>query len=173
MKKGVFLLLGSNQGDPMTRLAEAATKIAEIAGKIRAASAVYRTEAWGLQHQPDFYNQVLWIETSHTSQTLLNELLAIEESMGRVRLQKWGPRIIDIDLLFYDQQVIDVPGLQLPHPGIPHRKFTLLPLSEVAPDFIHPVSGKNIRTLLEECTDPLRVEKVAPSHNAADGASKA
>lgn len=160
MKKGVFLLLGSNQGDPPGRLAEAAKKIEENAGKILVASAVYRTEAWGVQHQPDFYNQVLRIETSYSPQMLLNQLLAIEESMGRVRRQKWGPRIIDIDLLFYDQQVIDVPGLQLPHPGIPHRKFTLLPLFELAPDFIHPVSGKRIRMLLEECADPLRVERV-------------
>lgn len=173
MKKGVFLLLGSNQGDPVRRLAEAAKKIEETAGKIHGTSAVYRTEAWGVQDQPDFYNQVLRIETSHSSQTLLRELLAIEKSMGRVRLQKWGPRIIDIDLLFYDQQVMDVPGLQLPHPGIPQRKFTLLPLFEVAPDFIHPVSGKSIRTLLEECADPLRVEKVAPDPTVNEGNSEA
>lgn len=160
MKTGVFLLTGSNQGNRAGRLAEAAKKIEETAGKILAASAVYRTEAWGLQHQPDFYNQVLRIETSHRPQMLLNQLLAIEKSMGRVRVKKWGPRIIDIDLLFYDQEMLDIPGLQLPHPGIPQRKFTLLPLFELAPDFIHPVSGKSIRTLLEECTDPLVAERV-------------
>ena len=160
MTKGVFLLLGSNQGNPQSRLDEAIKRIEETAGQILQASAVYRTEAWGLMDQPDFYNQVIRIETSHSSQSLLKEILAIEQSMGRVRLQKWGPRIIDIDLLFYDQEIIDVPGLRLPHPGIPERKFTLLPLFELAPDFIHPVTGKRIRTLLKECADPLRVEKV-------------
>lgn len=152
--------MGSNEGNRAGRLAEAAKKIEETAGKILSSSAVYRTEAWGLKHQPDFYNQVLRIETFHRPKMLLTQLLAIEKSMGRVRVKKWGPRIIDIDLLFYDQEVLDTPELQLPHPGIPHRKFTLLPLCEVAPDFVHPVSGKTIRTLLEECTDPLGVERV-------------
>lgn len=161
MKNGIFLLLGSNQGNPADRLADAAERIGQNAGRILTRSSLYRTEAWGMQDQPEFYNQVLKVQSSWNPQRLLEKLLAIEESMGRVRVQKWGPRIIDIDLLFYHQRVIDTPDLQVPHPGIPQRKFTLLPLSEIAPDFVHPVSGKSIATLLKECRDPLLVERVA------------
>jgi 2-amino-4-hydroxy-6-hydroxymethyldihydropteridine diphosphokinase len=90
----------------------------------------------------------------------LEKILRIETAMGRIRKEKWGPRVIDIDLLFYGNEVINSPALQLPHPGIPARKFTLLPLSEIAPDLRHPLSNKSIATLLTECPDPLRVEKV-------------
>lgn len=160
MNSGIFLLLGSNEGQASDNLAEAAERIAKVAGRIVERSSVYQTAAWGMVNQPDFLNQVLKIESPWNAEVLLEKLLDIERSMGRVRANKWGPRIIDIDLLFYGQQVINTPFLRIPHPGIPERRFTLLPLTEIAPDLIHPLSRKSIATLLEECGDVLRVDRL-------------
>lgn len=160
MKDRIFLLLGSNQDHPLQRLAEAVDRIGQQCGEVLEQSSVYRTAAWGLEQQPDFYNQVIEIATTHSPQALLEKILDIERDMGRVRGQKWGPRIIDIDLLFYGDLIMITPTLQLPHPGIPERRFTLIPFREIAPAFRHPVSGKSAVTMLNECTDTLRVEKV-------------
>lgn len=157
MNRGIFLLLGSNQRNPVDRLAEAAERIEKEAGKIVARSSVYRTAAWGVEAQPDFFNQVVEIESPQGPDDLMKKLLAIERAMGRVRVEKWGPRIIDIDILFYGEQVISNDSLSVPHPGIPDRKFTLLPLSQIAPGLLHPVLKKTIVTLLRECRDPLSV----------------
>ena len=159
MNSGIFLLLGSNQGKPLGKLAEAAERIEKDAGRIVARSSVYKTAAWGVEDQPDFYNQVLQIESAWSPEELMKKLLKIEQAMGRVRAEKWGPRIIDIDVLFYGQQVISTASLTVPHPGIPDRKFALLPLAQIAPGLVHPVLGKTIATLLRECTDALSVEK--------------
>ncbi|MEX1240718.1 MAG: 2-amino-4-hydroxy-6-hydroxymethyldihydropteridine diphosphokinase, partial [Cyclobacteriaceae bacterium] len=117
MNSGIFLLLGSNQGHPPDKLAEAAERIEKDGGRIVARSFVYRTAAWGLEAQPDFYNQVLQIESPWGPDELMRKLLTIEREMGRVRVEKWGPRIIDIDILFYGQQVISSASLTVPHPG--------------------------------------------------------
>ncbi|MEX2232823.1 MAG: 2-amino-4-hydroxy-6-hydroxymethyldihydropteridine diphosphokinase [Cyclobacteriaceae bacterium] len=161
MNKGIFLLLGSNQGQPAENLARASERIEKDAGKILTRSSVYKSAAWGIEDQPDFYNQVLEIESPHSPELLLEKLLDIEKEMGRIRLRKWGPRLIDIDLLFYGQQVRTAAALHLPHPGIPERRFTLLPLAEIAAGFVHPISKKTITTMLEECEDHLRVERVS------------
>lgn len=160
MNNGIFLLLGSNQGQPLNNLREASIRIGEAAGKIGNRSAVYKSAAWGFSRQPDFYNQVLQIASGHSPERLLEIILNIEQEMGRIRTQKWGPRLIDIDLLFYGKEVRNTPSLQIPHPGIPQRRFTLVPLAEIAGALLHPVSKKSIATLLAECTDTLRVEKV-------------
>ena len=159
MNRGIFLLLGSNQGHPSAMLAEAAERIGKETGRIVARSDVYRSAAWGMQDQPDFYNQVLQTESPLDADDLLKKLLAIERAMGRVRAEKWGPRIIDIDILFYGEQVVNTSSLTVPHPGIADRKFTLLPLSQIAPDLVHPVLKKTIATLLRECPDPLDVNR--------------
>lgn len=157
MNDGIFLLLGSNQGDTLHNLAEAARRIGEEAGTIVARSSIYRTAAWGVPDQPDFHNQVLEIRSKYAPALLLEKLLAIEEEMGRVRGKKWGPRVIDIDILFFGRQVVNTDTLRIPHPGIPGRRFTLVPLAEIAPGLLHPLLHKTITTLLEECTDSLTV----------------
>lgn len=160
MNEGIFLLLGSNQGQPAARLREALEYIQYDAGRLLAQSAFYKSAAWGVEDQPDFYNQVVQIASAHSPETLLEKLLAIERAMGRVRNDKWGPRIIDIDLLLYGAEMRNTSFLQLPHPGIAQRRFTLLPLAEIAGELVHPVLNKTISALLEECADRLWVAKV-------------
>jgi 2-amino-4-hydroxy-6-hydroxymethyldihydropteridine diphosphokinase len=160
MNYSIFLLLGSNQGDAARNLAVARENIEKQAGQIVAASALYRSAAWGLEQQPDFLNQVVAISSSHSPEYLLEMLLDIEKQMGRTRVLKWGPRLIDIDILFYGSETRDSPDLSIPHPGIPQRRFTLVPLAEIAPDFIHPSLKKSVARLLKECDDPLVVERV-------------
>jgi 2-amino-4-hydroxy-6-hydroxymethyldihydropteridine diphosphokinase len=160
MNDGIFLLLGSNEGHPRANLAEAAERIEKDAGVILKRSSLYESAAWGMEAQPDFCNQVVEISSSHFPEPLLQKLLAIEQQMGRTRAERWGPRIIDIDLLLYRSEIRNTLSLQLPHPGIPQRKFTLLPLAEIGGDVVHPVLHKSIKTLLEECKDTLWVRKL-------------
>jgi len=160
MNQGIFLLLGSNEGDRARNLAVAAESIEKDAGIILSRSSLYQSAAWGLEQQPDFYNQVLEIASPLSPETLLRKTQEIEHAMGRVRIERWGPRLIDIDLLFYGNQIRNTPALTLPHPGIPERRFTLVPLAEIAPNLVHPVLMKTVATLLKECEDKLRVEVV-------------
>ncbi len=155
-----YLLTGSNMGEPQQMLQQAATAIEEKGvGKIVVASSIFQTEAWGRHDQPDFLNQVIQIETSLPAAQLLQQLLAIEAEMGRHRTRKNDPRIIDIDILFYDDAVINEPELIVPHPLLQNRRFVLVPLQEIAPTLLHPVLHKTISQLLDECADPLHVYK--------------
>jgi 2-amino-4-hydroxy-6-hydroxymethyldihydropteridine diphosphokinase len=156
-----FLLLGSNQGERAINLAEAKSKISRELGIIITASSIYKTAAWGLENQPEFYNEVIIVKTENDAFETLSLLLNIEQKMGRVRSEKWGPRIIDIDILFFNDSVINSPTLKIPHPEIQNRMFTLKPLVEVAQNFIHPVLHKSLQQLMEECLDPLPVNKIA------------
>jgi 2-amino-4-hydroxy-6-hydroxymethyldihydropteridine diphosphokinase len=160
MNNGIFLLLGSNEGDGRQNLEQAERRIGAHAGKVVARSSVYKTEAWGLTRQADFYNRVLEIGSPHSPERLLEIVLTIEKDMGRVRREKWGPRLIDIDMLFYGQQIRNTPTLVVPHPGIPERRFVLVPLGEIALEFVHPVLKKTIGELLAECADRLAVVRV-------------
>jgi 2-amino-4-hydroxy-6-hydroxymethyldihydropteridine diphosphokinase len=160
INNGIFLLLGSNQDNPIQKLSQARTKLEQEVGKIIIQSAVYKTAAWGKTDQPDFFNQVIRLSSTLDPYPLLEKILGIEKELGRVRHEKWGSRSIDIDILFIGDQLIDIPDLKVPHPGIPSRKFTLVPLAEIAPDFLHPLLNKKISTLLAECTDPLTVEAI-------------
>jgi 2-amino-4-hydroxy-6-hydroxymethyldihydropteridine diphosphokinase len=144
----VYLSLGSNIGDRETNLKKAVDKIKQNKIQIIKESRIYETKPYGIKEQRDFLNLALKIETTHTPQKLIKILLDIEKEMGRVRDVKWGPRIIDIDILFYDSLIINDENLIIPHPELHNRLFVLEPLSEIAPDFIHPVIKKSIIDLL-------------------------
>ena len=152
-----FLLLGSNVGDREGYLEKARQQIEQHAEDLVMVSSIYETVAWGRLSQPVFLNQVIGIETSLIPKQLLAVVQEIETSLGRHRPEKWAPRTLDIDILFYGNQIIETPELIIPHPAIPQRKFTLIPLAEVAPGFIHPVLHTTIEELLIECVDPLAV----------------
>lgn len=160
IKPGIFLLLGSNLGDTSANLARALGEFALKLGTIDATSSRYRTAPWGNTHQPDFLNQAIQISTSLDAHELLDGINAIESAMGRIRRVKWGARIIDIDILFYGDQVIHNARLDIPHPGIPFRRFALEPLAELSPQFMHPELHKTLSTLLTECPDHSKVERL-------------
>jgi 2-amino-4-hydroxy-6-hydroxymethyldihydropteridine diphosphokinase len=154
-----YLLIGGNQGDRPAMLAAARDHIKAAGGDIRLTSAIYETAAWGKTDQPDFLNQALEVATYRDAPAWLLTLLDIEQQIGRRREEKYGPRIIDIDILFFNNSIIHEPRLIIPHPEIQNRRFALTPLEEIAPFLIHPVLHKPIRQLLAECSDPLAVKK--------------
>lgn len=160
-----YILLGSNEGDRIQHLTNALRYINQEVGTIVTESAVYTTLAWGYTEQPDFLNQVICIDTLMTAEQLLYALLGIEKKLGRIRNNtKWLQRIIDLDILFYNDAVIHSADLQIPHPHLQDRKFVLVPLEEIAPLYIHPILKKNIATLTAECTDTLNVNKLNKQH---------
>ena len=157
-----YLLLGSNEVDRANYLENARFRISLLAGKLTAASSVYETAAWGKTDQGPFLNQVVAVDTELGPELLMQTLFAIENSLGRKRtVEKWAPRTIDIDLLFYGDEIIETPALTVPHPEIAARKFALVPLAEVANGLVHPVLKKKMAELLTECTDELAVEKMS------------
>ena len=158
--KGKYLILGSNIGDRIENIKTAVNTIKLYIGHVVRASSIYLTEPWGHTDQPAFYNQVIEIETELDAVETLIKVLAIEESMGRVRKKKWAERIIDIDILYFDDQVISRKNLSIPHPGIPDRRFVLVPLCELIPDSIHPVLNVSNADLLKATKDQLGVKKI-------------
>ncbi|MGZ5286911.1 MAG: 2-amino-4-hydroxy-6-hydroxymethyldihydropteridine diphosphokinase, partial [Flavisolibacter sp.] len=149
-----------NMGERMENLAKARTAISMQCGHIVNKSSVYETAAWGREDQPPFLNQVMVVETELQPGELLQAILIIERSLGRTREKKYGPRLIDIDILFYNDEVISEKGLVVPHPQMQYRRFVLEPLAQLSPDKWHPVLQKKISELLAECTDPLSVNKI-------------
>jgi len=156
----VYLLLGSNIGDSKAHLATAKTNIENTLGQIIKASSIYKTDAWGNKNQPAFLNQVIIIETALDPEQTIEEIFAIEEKMGRKRTVKNAPRIIDIDILFFNSEVIQTRNLTVPHSEIQNRHFVLFPMAELSPDFTHPVLHKTMHCLLEDCIDTLNVQKI-------------
>lgn len=157
MTNGIYLLSGSNLGDRVENLARALEFIELKAGRLVAQSQLYETAAWGIEAQPSFLNQVMEIASTLSPRELLNVLLSIEMEMGRERRQKWGERLIDLDILYYDDLVLNEPTLSIPHPHLQERRFTLVPLCELAPLLVHPVLNKTQQQLLDECPDELEV----------------
>ena len=154
-----YLLTGSNLGDREEYLARARSLINEQCGTIASASSLYETAAWGKTDQPSFLNQALELETSLNARQLLRRILKAEKIMGRIRDEKYGPRLIDIDILLFNNETYNYQFLKIPHPEMQNRRFALLPLAEIAPDIIHPVLNKTIHELLKECKDELPVKK--------------
>jgi 2-amino-4-hydroxy-6-hydroxymethyldihydropteridine diphosphokinase len=151
--KNIFLSLGSNLGDKRQHLARATELINYLIGSVEQTSPLYLTEAWGLTSQEDFINQVIKIRSALTPKEILNCIHQIEASMGRVRKEKWEPRIIDIDILYFDDQCINSPELVIPHPLLQERKFVLVPLTDLSPTFVHPLLHQTNEQLLLDCTD--------------------
>jgi len=157
----LYLLLGGNLGDKSLIFKETTQLLNELVGQITHQSHIYETEPWGFESSDMFWNQVIELSVSISPQEILNLTQQIEQKLGRTRdTQQYDSRIIDIDILFYDNQIISLDNLTVPHPRIQERKFVLVPLNEIAPNLIHPVLQKSIGQLLLECTDQLRVERV-------------
>ena len=156
-----YLLIGGNLGNRKENLAKAVSLINEQCGSLTRSSSIYETEAWGNTDQPSFLNQALEISTSLNARQLIRKVLKIEEVMGRVRKEKLGPRIIDIDILLFENEIHDLRFLKIPHPEMQNRRFVLVPLAEINSNLQHPVLKKTIAELLEECPDNLEVKKIA------------
>lgn len=147
-----YIGLSTNLGNKIQNITDALDKIASKC-EIKAKSNIYLTEPWGVTDQPDYYNQCIQIETELTAQDLLNFLLHTENELGRVRLEKYGARTMDLDLLLFNQEIINTPNLQVPHPLLTERKFVLAPLQEIAADQIHPINNLTISQLYQQCSD--------------------
>lgn len=153
----VFLLTGSNLGDRATQLSACIAALQSRAGTVTASSQVYETEAWGKEGLPPHLNQALHLSTTLSPLELLTVIHDIEYGLGRVRQEKWGVRAMDIDIIYYDDMVLNLPALTIPHPLMHERRFVLQPLTEIAAAYLHPVFRKTTAELLSSCADPLAV----------------
>jgi 2-amino-4-hydroxy-6-hydroxymethyldihydropteridine diphosphokinase len=156
----IFLLLGSNLGNRQSFLQEAIKLIELHIAPVIKSSSIYETQSWGKTDAPDYLNQVVILKADISADEVLRKILAIELILGRKREEKWGSRTIDIDILFYGTEIINKEGLHVPHPELHKRRFTLEPLAEIAPDFLHPVLNKVILLIKNELKDSLIVKKL-------------
>lgn len=153
----VYLLTGSNIGDRKKNLDLAKEKIRKAIGAVEAQSKIYETQPWGLADQDDFLNQALEVRTPLTPREVLKQAKKIEEEMGRVKSEKWVARLIDIDLIFFDEMVLQEDGLVLPHPHFHERNFALVPVMELVPEMLHPVLHQTVEDLYWDSKDDLDV----------------
>jgi 2-amino-4-hydroxy-6-hydroxymethyldihydropteridine diphosphokinase len=157
----VYLLLGANMGDVRRNIVVALLEIEKHIGTIVAISNIYKTAAWGITNQPDYLNQGIVVDTNFSSTEVLAKALAIEQALGRIRdNKKWEARLIDIDIIFFNNEIIDLPNLKIPHPYMHERKFVLAPIAELNPNFIHPIFNKSIQYLFDNCSDKLLISKL-------------
>ena len=154
-----YLLIGGNMGNRQGFLAAAREEMEACGCRILQQSSLYETAAWGLEDQSPFLNQALEIETAFGAFKLLKKLLQIEKKIGRLRKEKYGPRTIDIDVLFFNNDIVTDDFLTIPHPQLQNRRFVLVPLNEIAASYVHPVFRKTVAELLAACPDPLAVQK--------------
>ena len=161
----VYLLLGGNLGDRKMLIANAEDELRKQIGDIVLKSSLYETKAWGREQQPNFLNKALGINTKLNAFEILKIIQNIEVKLGRKRVEHWGSRTMDIDILFYENEIIDTEDLKIPHPLINMRKFVLSPLLEIIPDFIHPGLKKSVKELYLICEDKLEVTKIKTDVN--------
>ena len=161
IKHDLFLMLGSNLGERMGNIKLAEKMINDQIGEVRKCSDIYETEPWGCIDQPLFLNKLLLVETYFDAQKVLELALCIEKALGRNRLlsNKWKERSIDIDIIYFDEQIIQTPQLVVPHPRLHQRNFVLIPLADMVPEFVHPVLKKNTLKMISECKDLQKVNK--------------
>ena len=157
MTSSTYLLLGSNLGNRLEILSSAIQQLEFQVGKIIKTSSVYESEPWGVTDQQRFLNQIIEIETGLSPENLLETCLNIEKDLGRTRFKKWRERTIDIDILFYNNDIIKTSSLIVPHPQIHNRRFTLVPLCEMDKSKNHPILNKSVEELLKNCEDKLKV----------------
>lgn len=155
----VYLLIGGNMGDRLANLQATSAAIEILCGAIVQKSSIYETEAWGFKDQPTFLNQALLIETQKNAVDLLTVLLSIELSLGRTRSIHLGPRTVDIDIIYFNDAIINDNHLVIPHASMAERNFVLTPLTEIAPLFLHPIFKKTNSQLLMDCSDLATVYK--------------
>lgn len=166
MMHRVFLALGSNLGNRVENMQSAVENIADQIGSIQSIAPLYETEPWGFDSDNWFVNTVIELETVLTPKDILNKCMNIETELGRKRAGTttgYSSRVIDIDILFYGDQIIDLPKLIIPHKHLQDRKFVLTPLNDIAPDFIHPIIKQPIKVLLENCIDKMELVKIEQS----------
>ncbi len=157
----VYLLLGGNKGDVLKAFAKASALLAERLGSILCVSPCYQTEPWGMESDHMFVNQALCLSSKHHPMEMIQIILNIEKELGRTRTNMgMESRSIDVDILFIDEMIISEPGLEVPHPRLHLRRFALQPLSDIAPDLVHPIFGISIHDLTERCYDPLHVMRL-------------
>jgi len=156
----LYLLLGANLGNRANTIAQALHELAATVGAIKATSSLYETAPWGKGDQPLFYNKAVQLQTTLDPAAVWQHIQAVEQKLGKVSKERWGPRRIDIDILYYHKHIITNANLTIPHKALPRRKFVLVPLCEIAPNYIHPVLQKTNKVLLLECPDPLKVQHV-------------
>ena len=158
----IYFSIGGNIGDRSKNLDTARKEITNEIGEIVYASSVYETSPWGELNQADFLNQVLLVASNLTAKQCMEKILLIEQKLGRIRTIKNASRIIDIDILFYNMEIINSNDLQIPHPEIHNRRFVLVPLCEIDASFIHPVLYKTVAEILTVCEDKLEVKAIDP-----------
>ncbi|MFN4181895.1 MAG: 2-amino-4-hydroxy-6-hydroxymethyldihydropteridine diphosphokinase [bacterium] len=160
----MWIGLGSNLGDRKAHLVQAVQHLQKYARILRRSS-IYLTSPWGYSAQPDFLNAVVEIETTYEPQELLHILKHIEKEMGRKPAGKWHPRAIDLDILLYEDRIVQTKELTIPHPLLSDRLFALVPLSELIPEKVHPLSGKTIEQLRKEKEENADGERVEKTHH--------
>jgi 2-amino-4-hydroxy-6-hydroxymethyldihydropteridine diphosphokinase len=158
----IYLLTGANLGDRIASLNTAKRLIEEKIGRVAQASSLYETAAWGEVEQPDYLNQALEVKTALPPDKVLKAIFDIEAKLGRVRRSKWESRTIDIDILFFEDKILETKDLSIPHPRLHRRNFVLIPMLEIAPELLHPVLNKTIEELYESSEDDLDVVLLDP-----------